>query len=374
MKISRFLLFGFLLVLTASFLSGCTAGASLPSGWPGLLVDQNTGYLSGNTFVYAINLENGSLKWKYPADKADKAKSFFAAPVMTEDGKQLIVGGYDKVLYSLDPNLGTVLWTFPPMDADGKPVEGGANDRYIASPLVTAQGIFAPNADGFLYALDLNGNQLWPPFQNTQPLWAQPVTDGKCNCLYISSMDHHLYAVDAATGTQIWQSQDLGAAVVAAPTYDENGTLFVGTFGNEMLALDSSNGNIQWRASTTDWVWSSAPQQDGSIYFGDIQEKQGTFYALTTSGNAKWNKLTDGAITGTPLLTKDQIFFGTENGSIFAMDLEGNPAWNTTVSGRVYSPILASGDTLYVTPSDGDALLIAMTNTGSIKWSFIPPK
>jgi outer membrane protein assembly factor BamB len=367
MKISRFLLLGFLLIISASFLSGCTGRSSLPSGWPGLLVDQNSGYLADNTFVYAVNLENGSLKWKYPTDKADKGKSFFAAPVLTEDGKQLIVGGYDHVLYSLDPNTGAVLWTFPRTDKD--PVK--AADRYIASPLITSQGIFAPNADGFLYALDLNGNQLWPPFQNPQPLWAQPVTDGKCNCLYVSSMDHHLYAVDAATGKQIWQSQDLGAAVVAAPTYDETGTLFVGTFGNEMLALDSATGEIKWRFSTTDWVWSSAPQENEAIFFGDLK---GAFYALTTSGIAKWNKQADGVITGTPLLTKDQLFFGTENGSIYAMDHEGNPAWNTTVSGKVYSPILASGDTLYVTPSEGDALLIAMTTAGSIKWSFVAPK
>jgi outer membrane protein assembly factor BamB len=192
--------------------------------------------------------------------------------------------------------------------------------------------------------------------------------------MYVSSMDHTLYAVDTATGEQIWQSPDLGGAVVASPTYDENGTLFVGTFGNEMLALDSANGNILWRASTTDWVWSSAPQQDGTIYFGDIKKNQGTFYALTTSGNEKWQKQTDGSITGAPLLVNDQVFFGTEAGSIYAMDLDGNPAWNTTVSGRIYSPILNSGDTLFVTPAEGDALLIAMTNAGSIKWSFVPPK
>jgi outer membrane protein assembly factor BamB len=73
-------------------------------------------------------------------------------------------------------------------------------------------------------------------------------------------------------------------------------------------------------------------------------------------------------------LTGDQVFVGTEKGSIYAMDHDGNPAWNATVPGKVYAPILSSGDTLYVTPSEGDALLIAMTTTGTIKWSFIPPK
>lgn len=363
MKITRLFIISTLLI-AASFLSGCSGSAYLASSWPGLLVDQNVGYLADNAFVYAVNLDTGTLKWKYPADKAEKGKAFFAPPVMTEDG-QLIVGGYDHVLYSLDPNNGSLLWTFP------REKEPAAKDRYIASPLATPLGIYAPNADGFLYAVDLKGNQLWEPFQTTQPLWAQPTTDGKCQCLYVASMDHHLYALNAATGSQIWKSPDLGGAVVAVPTFGEDGTIFVGTFGNEMIALDAETGNIRWRYKTNGWVWSSAAQQDGKLFFGDLS---GTFYALTTAGVELWNKKADGLIIGSPLVTNDRVYFGTENGSVFAVDFEGNPAWNTTVSGKIYSPILSSGDTLLVTPSEGDAILVALTTTGSPKWSFVPPK
>jgi len=364
MKISRPLIISFILILTAIFLAGCSGG-TLATSWPGLLVDKNTGYLADNTFVYAVNLDNGSLKWKYPPDKGNNKISFFAPPVMTVDGTQLIVGGYDHVLYSLDPNNGTVLWTFPLTGGTG------AKDRYIASPLVTAQGIFAPNADGYLYALDLKGNQLWPPFQTPQPLWAQPATDAKCQCLYIASMDHHMYAIDATSGSQIWKSPELGAAVVAAPTIGEDGTIFVGTFGKEMLALDSATGNIKWRLSTTDWVWSSAAQQDGSIFFGDLK---GTFYSLTTSGKQNWSKQVDGLIVGTPLVADNLVFFATETGTVYATDYQGNPSWNTTVNGKIYSPVLTNGDTIYVTPSEGDALLVALTTTGTPKWSFVAPK
>jgi outer membrane protein assembly factor BamB len=378
MKISRFLLLSFLLILTASFLSSCTGSGSLPSGWPGLLVNENTGFLANSTRVYSINLENGSLNWKHPLDKADeKGKGFYAAPVLTGDGKQLIVSGYDHILYSLDPNTGTTQWTFPRTKDDTVK----ASDRYIGSPLVTSEGIFAPNADGFLYALDLQGNQLWPPFQTSGPLWAQPVTDEKCQCLYISSMDHHLYSVDAATGKQLWQSPDLGAAVVASPIYDENGTLFVGTFGNEMLALDSATGEIKWRYTTANWVWSTAVLKDGKIYFGDLD---GFYYALSTTGNQIWANKADGLIVGTPLLKDDLIYFGTENGSVYAVTLEGNGTIlknlnslvlnDKTVNGKIYAPILSYGDLLLVTPSESEALLVALTSTGELKWPFVAPK
>lgn len=368
MKIPRPLIFSLLIILAAIFLSGCTGGV-LASSWPGLTVSEGTGYLADNTFVYAINLENGNQKWKFPADKAEKNMSFFAAPALTEDG-QLIVGGYDHVLYSLDANNGTLLWSF-----------AQADDRYIASPLVTAQYIFAPNANGLLYALDLKGNLQWT-FQAGNSIWAQPATNDQCNCIFVSSMDHHLYALEAATGSLLWKSPDLGAAVVASPTFGEDGVIFVGTFGNEMLALDATTGNIKWRSLTTGWVWSSAAQQNGTLYFGDIN---GTFFALDAAGKERWTPIKpDGIITGTPLIKDGLIYFGTESGTIYSVTPEGSatPVANLnslilnekTIEGKIYAPILATDDSLLITPTESDSLLVALTPTGSLKWSFTPAK
>ena len=365
MKIPRLLIFTLLLILAALVLSGCTGGA-LASSWPGFTVSEGTGYLVDNTFVYAINLDNGSQLWKY---QGEKGASFFAAPGLTEDG-QLIIGGYDHKLYSLDVNNGTLLWSFTQ-----------ANDRYIASPLITPQYIFAPNANGTLYALDLKGNLKWT-FKAGKSIWAQPATNSQCDCLFVPSMDHYLYALEAETGSLIWKSPDLGAAVVASPTFGEDGVIFVGTFGNEMLALDAKTGSIQWRAPATGWVWSPAAQQNGTIFFGDIN---GSFYALDTAGKERWTPIkSDGSITGTPLIKDGLVYFGTDSGTIYSVTSEGSavPVSNLnslvlnekTVDGKIFAPILSYNDTLLITPSESDSLLVALTSTGSLKWSFIPTK
>jgi outer membrane protein assembly factor BamB len=369
MKRSRLLIFSFFLILAAAVLSACAGGAYQASSWPGLTVSQGTGFLADNSFVYAINLENGSQKWKFPADKAEKNMFFFAAPGLTEDG-QLIVGGYDHVLYSLNVNNGNLLWSFT-----------GADDRYIASPLITAGSIFAPNANGKVYALDLKGNLKWS-FDTGKSIWAQPATNENCDCLFISSMDHHLYALEAETGSLIWKSPDLGAAIVSSPTFGEDGVIFVGTFGDEMLALDAKTGAILWRAPATGWVWSSPAFQNGTLYFGDIK---GSFFALDTAGNPTWAPIkADGTITGKPLIKDELVYFGTENGTVYSVSAEGSatPVANLnslvlnekTVEGKIHAPILSSNGLLLVTPSQSESLLVALTSSGSLKWSFVPLK
>ncbi len=75
------------------------------------------------------------------------------------------------------------------------------------------------------YALDLNGNLLWK-FETGEPIWATPTTDGKF--VYVASMDHHVYALDPATGQEQWKT-DMGAAIIFTPTLSEEGILYLAT-------------------------------------------------------------------------------------------------------------------------------------------------
>jgi len=367
MKYLRLFTISSLFLLMVILMSACSGSGAVPaSSWPGVSINQDTVYLAYNQFVYAINLESGTLKWSYPADKPDKTQSFYAAPVLTEKG-DVIVGGYDKKLYKLNASNGSVIWVFD-----------GAQNRYIASPLVTTNGIFAPNGDGNLYALDDNKNTLWNAFPTGKPLWAKPTTDSNCNCIYLPSMDHHLYAVDAKTGKELWQSPDLGGALVAEPTLDMDGTIYLGTFGKEMLALKTSTGEIKWRFATGGWVWSGARLVDGKLYFGDLK---GNFYILDATSGAKISEeLLDGPIASTPTVENNTIYFGTEAGTIYAYNLDGSRAWmksianiqkdNQPIGGKLYSPVVTAGDVILVAPAESKTFLVALDSNGEVKWLY----
>jgi len=112
MKPSRLILI-LLFALTALTLSACaSSGALTASSWPGLSANGESAYLAANQFIYAVDTANGSIRWTYPAGKGDSKKTFFAAPVLTADG-QLLISGYDNVLYSLSPETGCFSYTSP---------------------------------------------------------------------------------------------------------------------------------------------------------------------------------------------------------------------------------------------------------------------
>ena len=284
----KLILFTIAILLFTGFLSSCAGAASAATGYPGLSADEEVAYVAYEQHVYAVNLSNGLQKWIYPAE-GDGKITFYSAPTITEDG-QLLVGSYDTLLYSLNPENGI----------ENPPPFTGAGDRYIGSPLAIFDNIFAPNGDNNLYALDLNRNPAWT-FSTEDALWAAPSADPECTCLYQGSMDHRVYSIDATNGTENWKTEELGGSVVGTPALSPEGVLYVGTFNNEMLAIDAENGNILWRVPTNDWVWGGPAIDDGILYFGDLS---GTFYALDGSnGVPVWQMETDGRVTQTPLLT-----------------------------------------------------------------------
>jgi outer membrane protein assembly factor BamB len=347
----------FLLLIIAILLSACgSRSAMTASGWAGVTTDGDTAYVSFNTHVVAVNLSNGTERWRYPAE-ADPKITFYAPPALAEDGS-LIVGGYDNVLYSIDSVNGA-----------GRILFNGANGRYIGGSLVATDRIFAPSADRFLYALDLNGQLLWD-FETDEPLWARPATDPECNCIFLSSMDHRVYALDSQSGNLLWRTEDLGGAIVGTPVISDDRILYVGTFAKEMIALDADSGSVLWRFGTEDWVWAGPNLDADTLYFGDLS---GTFYAVDRmNGNSKWQiqPQADSAIVGTPLLTIEEVIFANDTGSLISTSKEGVIRWNQDMQTSLHTGPVQTGDMILVATSDPENLLIAMDTNGVRRWSF----
>jgi outer membrane protein assembly factor BamB len=361
MKLSRYRNIA-LTIAAALLLSAC--GTQLQaSSWPGILVNGDTAYVAYNQHVYALNVENGSQRWQFPAE-ADNAVSFYARPTLTADG-QLLVGTYGvgnnpvNTLYSLDPVDGSQNWAF----------EGAAN-RFVGAPLANEHGIFAPNADHSLYALDENGQLRWT-FETADPQWAQPAGLGEV--IFLPAMDHSLTALDAGTGEVLWREM-LSGAIVGVPAIDPEGAVFAGSFGKEIVAFNSDNGSTLWRAETQDWVWGGLAFQDGRLYAADLSGMVHVFDA--GSGDPIWShQIEDGVvITGTPLVLEEIVVVSTEAGQVIALDKEtGDPRWTQTFAEQqLYSSPAAAGDLILVGSVSEDAVVMALNQSGTTVWTFMP--
>jgi outer membrane protein assembly factor BamB len=361
----------FILVITillgAVLLSACAGGAVRGSSWPGLAADGKAAYLADGAFVYAVNLSDGKQLWKYPAER-DAKLAFFSTPVVTPAGL-VIVGsaGTDYSLIALNSNdinpetsAPAEAWKFT-----------GARDRWMAAPLVLDNKLFAANSDGNLYILDLQDGQSVKKATVVQiggRLWAQPTTDG--DRVYITSLDHSVFAVDANTYEILWQ-EDLGGAVPGSAVIGGDGMLYVGSLDSQLEKFDPLTGNHQPAMEAKNWVWSTPSLDGDTLYFGDVD---GNFYAFNTSaGSLNWDPAQpDGAITASPLVLGDYILIATESGSIYQVSKDGKLKLWSQPGGKIYTTPVAAGDLILVAPLETDFYLYALDQNGLQSWKFPP--
>jgi len=354
-----------LVLLGAILLSACASSAGNVSSWPGLVADSTNAYLADGNNIFAVRLSDGAKVWQYP-DKAGTPK-FLATPVLTPDGL-VIAGsaGNDHTLYELnpgaiDPNTKspTVKWMF-----------SNAQDKWIASPLIVGDTLYAPNNDGTLYVLKLATGELQWSLPISHSLWGTPASNGKL--VFVTSLDHFLYAVDPQTQKVAWKV-DLGGSVPGSPAVSADGsTLYIGGFTKMVSAINTADGSIRWTAATKDWVW-DAPALDGdTVYAADIS---GNIYSLgAPNGKNAWPDVQpDGPITASPVvLANGTMVVVTESGLAYAFDRVGSKAWGvgTNIGGKIYTTPVVSGNLILVAPLGADSLLAALNSSGNVVWKF----
>ncbi len=340
----------FLLVLAA----GCATRVA--PGWPGVAQDAERLYVAGDSVVVALDPETGQALWTFPQE----GKPLFTAPprFVPLDGGQVIVGDQTGTLYSLDPSTGIDRWTLE-----------DTGHAFIAGVTYDEDTLFVPNSNGTLYALGPDGQVQWT-FTASGPLWADaPVGQGR---IYVASMDHYLYALDAITGRLVWK-QDLKAAIGAGPLVTEK-TLFVPTYGAGLYALEPATGNIRWQVADEAWLW-HMPTLGTYLYVGTMD---GTLLALNPdTGKVYWEKSLDGAIVARPTWDEesDTLYVVTEGGTLWALKgASGEVQWSKQdeawVKKLYTSPTLGQGRLYLVIHTSPPQVLALDPDNGQVMWTY----
>ena len=379
------LVFVTLVLLLAVILSGCAGGPVRGTTWAGLTATDSTAYLADGSFVYAVNLNDGTQAWQYPA-KANSKQVFYTTPVLTPEG-YVIVGssGTDHVLVAINPN-----------DKDpetGSPREAWAfsdvKDHWVAAPLIVGDKLFAPNSDGNLYVLNLADGQSVKKAEKVIELggrlWAKPTADAEGKRIFVTSLDHSVVAIDTTTYEVLWHV-DLDAAIPDSVVVGADGLLYVGTLDSKFEKFDPATGEHETVLTMDGWLWGTPTVNGDTIYIADLTGKVYSYNSST--GAVDWSTQPDGAITASPVILPGSILIATESGkteddpgSLYAISLDGKSIlWNEAISGersgKIYSTPVVTKDLILVAPLGADGYLYAYNLEGrEASWSpFTPGK
>ena len=199
----------------------------------GLVLVSDTLYFAGGSGkLYAIDVNTHNLRWPQPFDTGARV---WSSPAV--GGNRVYVASQDHHLYAVNADNGTLAWKFP---ADGAPAIG----TLAGSPAVFGDTIYVGSFDSNLYAIGLNGQQKW--VFKAGRLWDPPVeVDGT---LYFGDLDGNVYALDAKTAQPKWPKPVTVIGGVRATPLVANGVVYVGTDQFKVYALDATNGQSKWQA------------------------------------------------------------------------------------------------------------------------------
>ena len=187
-----------------------------------------------------------------------------------------------------------VRWAFP------------TGNRVMSSPVMQAGTLYFGSDDGSVYAVDAaSGRQVWK-HATKGPVPATPAVVG--DTLYVGSYDGHFYALNAATGALRWkfatggerhfEAKGLHGMTPTAQTFFDlydlylsspvvvGDSVFFGSGDGHLYALDRANGALRWKFKTGDVVHASPAYAGGVLYFGSWDSY---FYAVDAkTGQEKW--------------------------------------------------------------------------------------
>ena len=315
--------------------------------------DEQTLYVAslGGTLT-ALSAADGAERWK-----VDLGDRIYATPCVADDGT-IYVGTDAKKIVAVSAD-GKVKWSLE--------TEGDAD----SGPALSADGTLVFAAGRTVYAVTPLGQVRWRFAAKRKVFTAPAITQG--GRVIFGSQDHHAYAL-LPDGRQAW-SADLGADVDGAAAIGDDGGVFVGTDGDEVIRLDAEDGRIVWRAGLGGFVRGTlSVARDGDVLAGvygpmpravrlgaEDGRVRGDFPVQGTGAQAfgvHGGALEDDAGT---------LLFGAQDDEVYAVGANGRLLWHFTTGQDVDAPItLLSRGTVVVASDDGKVRALAAPSSHEV--------
>ena len=284
------------LLLLIPLLAACDV-ADQPDGWAAPTLDPiepDTRLIAptGEDQVVAIELVDGNLGaaiWAFPDDDGlfpgldgeIQPIAFYADPAWVESTDEWLLAGYaDGALYAIR------------RDGESARVVFQSDARLVADLVVDGSRAYVADTAYQVHAIEVEqpGEAIWTWDGGSDlQIWGGPalVETERGRLLVVAGLDGRvtgLHVDGEEAGTSAWQvtvESGVAGAVTAS-----HGLVYIGALDRNLYALDAATGQEVWVAEASHWLWGTPLIQDGTVFATDLRGNVYAFDALT--GARRW--------------------------------------------------------------------------------------
>jgi len=251
------------------------------------------------------------------------------------------VWAFSYISPGLSGEEGTEIWSFE------------TSDRVSCSPAIAMDGsVICGGIDGFVYAIDAGGSELWR-YPAGGPVYSVAIgPDGRI----FAAGDFGICCIDPS-GFLLWHNGVTGP-VEACPLVLPSGRLYAGSIEGVFYSIDAFSGQVADTLEAGDSIILPAAADSASTVYFSSDDRQ--IYSVDDSAGltSNWTFRTDESFSGGPIIFGKHLFAASgKEVSCYSMD--GSQIWISNLPSQVYTgPVISSGGTLYAGTGSGNVFAL----------------
>lgn len=283
------------------------------------VVADGTVFFSCGDRIYAVDLETGSQKWRYPSD-VGLGGSIRSTPAVVNGN---VYFGAGDNLYCVNAATGSFKWAYQ--------TRGGLR----CPPVISDGAIYVGSDDNSLYSIDAETGEASPGW--TKPFVARDdIAVGvavNAGMAVVSCMDGNMYGVMANSGKLRWQFRLPAAPTDTSPVTADNITVMA--VSNVMYGLTARSGQIKWMTTLPSEA-AATPAVLGYDVYIPCRDKK--IYCYSTTGRrpaVKWSAPADLGATpmSSPVIAGDILWVTGSKGVVAAFSIaDGSLKWRYSIA------------------------------------------
>lgn len=315
----------------------------------GLVASSDSVYASAGSHVYALNTNDGSLRWTSPDIRGG------AYPPMLVNGNAIYLSSPDS-LYALNTQDGHVLWSRKSPSCNG---------GCVAVFMTVTEGTAYVYMDG-LYALRASDGQvIWhdPAYHFDSPSFA--VSNGK---VFVPDGRKGLVYELSASDGQLLHTFSFFLKGEPIELLATSGVIYIDNEGYNIYAIQASDGAVLWHKHSDTFILGLSAAGDGGLYFASTVESVSSIVSVQSSGSPV-AVVTPVPSTGSPVVVATPVVTSAISTDVYAINSSDGSLrwhWQPTSDTGGSSNVLALDEKVYLTV--GGSLYALSASDGRLLW------